>query len=145
MIFVDRLSYSGVLALSTFEDRYNYLRIGGQIGVDTFGLERIFNQRFYNSKEWKDARRLVIARDGGCDMALPGYDIFDRPMVHHITPITLVDLHNHSDKLFDPENLILVSHRTHNAIHYGSYDQIREPQLVERMPFDTCPWKGGKA
>lgn len=137
--------YSELITLPTLEERYRYLRIGGEIGIDTFGLERIFNQRFYSSKEWRDVRQLVISRDNGCDMALPGHDIFDRPMVHHINPISLVDLHNHSDRLFDPENLILVSHKTHNAIHYGSYDQIRETEYVERKPFDTCPWKGGNA
>lgn len=137
--------YSELITLPTFEERYRYLQIGGEIGIETFGLERIFNQRFYTSKEWKDIRRKIVVRDNGCDMAFPEHDIFDRPMVHHINPISLADLHNHSDKLFDPENLILVSHSTHNAIHYGSYEQIREMVYVERQPFDTCPWKGGKA
>lgn len=135
--------YSELITLPTFEERYRYLRIGGEIGIDTFGLERVFNQQFYRSKEWRDCRRLITVRDNGCDMALPEHDIFDRPMVHHINPISLVDLRNHSEKLFDPENLILVSHRTHNAIHYGSYDQIRETEYIERQQFDTCPWKGG--
>lgn len=137
--------YSELIALPTFEERYRYLQIGGEIGISSFGLERIFNQRFYSSKEWKAVRQKIISRDNGCDMALSEHDIFDRPVIHHINPISLIDLHNHSDKLFDPENLILVSHQTHNAIHYGSYDQIRETEYVERRPFDTCPWKGGNA
>lgn len=137
-------SYSELISLPTFEERFRYLKLNSEIGVSTFGLERIFNQMFYSSKEWKKVRRDVIIRDDGCDMAMPDHDIFDRPVVHHINPITLLDLNNHSDKLFDLQNLILVSHRTHNAIHYGSYEQIREIEMVTRKPFDTCPWKGGR-
>lgn len=137
--------YSELLTLPSFEERYRYLQIDGEIGIETFGLERIFNQQFYTSKEWKDTRRKIIVRDNGCDMALVDHNIFDRPVIHHINPISLIDLRNHSDKMFDPENLVLVSHRTHNAIHYGSYDQVREMEYVERRPFDMCPWKGGKA
>lgn len=136
-------TYSELISLPTFEERFNYLKLNAEIGVSTFGLERIFNQMFYSSKEWKSARFEIIIRDDGCDMAMPEYNIFDRPVIHHINPITLSDLNSHSDKLFDHENLVLVSHRTHNAIHYGSYEQIREREMIERKPFDTCPWKGG--
>lgn len=142
-MFMHDKTYSELISLPTFEARFNYLKLNAEIGVSTFGLERIFNQMFYSSKEWKTIRSRIIIRDDGCDMAMPEHDIFDRPVVHHINSITLSDLNNHSDKLFDPENLVLVSHRTHNAIHYGSYEQIREQELIERKPFDTCPWKGG--
>lgn len=137
-------TYDELMTLMSFEERFKYLKLTAEIGITTFGLERIFNQMFYSSKEWKQCRRDIMIRDNGCDMAMPDHDIFDRPVVHHINPLTIYDLNNHSDKMFDPQNLILVSHRTHNAIHYGSYEQIREIPMVERKPFDTCPWKGGK-
>lgn len=138
-------TYSELSLLQTFEERYRYLKLGGQVGVDTFGFERIFNQRFYKSKEWLDARNAVIIRDCGCDMGLVGHEVFDRPIIHHMNPITMRDLHLHSDILLNPEYLVLVSHRTHNAIHYGD-DKILacNQDLIERKPNDTCPWKGGK-
>lgn len=138
-------TYTEFSRLLTFEERYRYLKLGGQVGLDTFGFERIFNQRFYKSKEWADVRNAVIVRDCGCDLGIDGLEIFDRPIVHHMNPITIKDLHSHNDILLNPEYLVLVSHRTHNAIHYGDDQLLKHGQvLIEREPNDTCPWKGGK-
>lgn len=137
-------TYTELVKIPTFKERYEYLRLGDKVGRESFGLERIFNQRFYHSPEWYQIRRDIFIRDNGCDMGLDDHDIFDRPVVHHMNPISFTDLHQHTDNLFNPEYLILVSHRTHNAIHYGSFDLIREPELIERVQNDTCLWKGGK-
>lgn len=136
-------TYSELMMLETFEERYRYLRLGGKVGQDTFGMERILNQRFYHSKEWNDVRSAIMVRDNGCDLGVDTRVIFDRPIIHHMNPITTKDLASHSDYLLNPEYLILVSHRTHNAIHYGDDSLIEDVVLVERLPNDTCPWKGG--
>ena len=133
-------SYTELSKLKTFEERFEYLRLNGSVGEDTFGFDRIFNQVFYRSKEWKSTRDFVIVRDGGCDLGVEGYDVCERIMVHHINPITMDDINNRSPKLFDPENLISTSHRTHNAIHYGDASLLVTTP-VERSANDTCPWK----
>lgn len=133
-------TYQELSQFSTFEDRYRYLRIGGRVGADTFGFDRVFNQRFYSSSEWKRVRHEVITRDMGCDLGIADREIFGRIIIHHMNPISLRDLEEGSDFLLNPDFLICVSHDTHNAIHYG--DEHLLPRLPpERTPFDTCPWK----
>lgn len=132
-------SYSELRVLPSFEERFNYLCLAGTVGDITFGSERHLNQRFYNSYEWKQARNWVIVRDNGCDLGILGREIHSTIYIHHINPITPDDLKFRSLALFDPENLISVTHRTHNAIHYGDVNNLqRDP--VERRPGDTKDW-----
>lgn len=135
-------SYSELMTFDNMLDRYNYLKLSGDVADITFGSRRILNQDFYASKAWKDARRSAIIRDSSCDLAIPEYEIYSKPVVHHINPITIEDVMNERwDKLLDLENLITVSYNTHQAIHYGSDSML--PKLpIERRPGDTCPWKG---
>lgn len=128
------------MTLPTFEDRYEYLRVGGRIGVETFGYDRYLNQILYNSHEWRRFARRIILRDGACDLGCKGYDIPVRPTVHHINPVTVEDVINRDPKVFDEENVITTSHNTHMAIHYGSADSLIKPP-VDRRPNDTCPWR----
>lgn len=134
-------SYSELSCLKTFEERFNYLRLNGRVGRDTFGFDRIFNQRFYKSEEWKSIRNYIITRDNGCDLGAEGYEIRgERILIHHMNPISLEDIETGSDFLLNPEYLITTIHFTHNAIHYG----INNPQErfgIERSKNDTCPWK----
>ncbi len=134
-------TYSELVLLKTFEERFNYLRLDGQVGKDTFGFDRIFNQMFYRSKEWLQVRDKVIVRDCGCDLGVEGYEIFGRRIIiHHMNPISLEDIEQKTDFLLDPEYLITTIHPTHNAIHYGDENLlIRAP--VERTKNDTCPWR----
>lgn len=134
-------SYSELSKLETFEDRFNYLRLNGQVGRDTFGFDRIFNQQFYLSREWKRTRDHVIIRDNGCDLGVEGYEIHgQRIIIHHLNPISLEDIEKQTDFLLDPEYLITTIHLTHNAIHYGDENLLtRAP--VERQRNDTCPWR----
>lgn len=135
-------SYNELLTMSSFEDRFRYLMVGGTVGIETFGFDRIFNQRFYMSKEWKSVRNKVITRDYGCDLGLKDYPIFGNSIVvHHINPISMEDLENHTDFLFDLNNLITVSSVTHNAIHYGQSNYPKTLQPIERFSGDTCPWR----
>ncbi|QFP95394.1 HNH endonuclease [Arthrobacter phage Makai] len=132
-------TYSQLKSLTTFEERFEYLSLKGVVGQETFGFERYMNQQFYRSKEWKDIRHVVIARDEGNDLGIPGYEIFDRPIVHHMNPMT-PDLIEHGDSdILNPEYLILVTHQTHNAIHYGDASRLART-LVERKPGDTRLW-----
>lgn len=140
VIQMNTKSYSELIQFSNFLDRYRYLRIGGSVGKETFGLERYFNQIFYTSNEWKTIRRKVIVRDNGCDLGVRGYEIQGRVIVHHINPITLKDIEDHCDKLLDPENLITTVHNTHNAIHYGD-EKLLFLEPVKRFKNDTCPWR----
>lgn len=138
-----RLSYSELMQIDTFEDRFLYLQQsakGVPIGVETFGCNRYLYERFLNSDEWKSIRNKVIDRDNGCDLGIYGHDIHSRATVHHINPITKEDVLNHSPKLFDLDNLITSSLYTHNALHYGSLNSLPEP-LKERSKNDTCPWR----
>lgn len=134
-------SYSELIRLNTFEERYEYLRLDGEVGVDTFGFDRIFNQRLYRSTEWRQLRDKIIVRDNGCDLGVEGHEIYGhRIIIHHINPITLTDIERHSPILFDPENLITTIHSTHNAIHYGDAELlVRDP--IVRTKYDTCPWR----
>lgn len=133
-------NYSELKLLPTFEERYNYLRLRGKVGQDTFGFDRIFNQMFYRSREWRSIRDYVIARDNGCDLGIEGYEIHGKVLVHHMNPITLDDIERNSDFLMNPEYLISTAHITHNAIHYGDENLlIKAP--IERTKNDTCPWR----
>lgn len=133
-------SYRELSRLHTFEERFRYLRLRGDVGRDTFGFDRVFNQKFYNSSEWKRVRRKVILRDNGCDLGIPGHDISGVILIHHLNPITMKDIEDGSDALLDPDNLICTSHLTHNAIHYGD-ENLLPKNPIERKPNDTCPWK----
>lgn len=133
-------SYQELSRLKTFDERFEYLKIGGVVGESTFGFERFMNQMLYNSSKWKRIRNQVIIRDNGCDLGLDGYDIQDKIIVHHMNPMTVDDLKEFSEDVFNPEYLICVSPMTHNAIHYGDRNLLPKP-FVERRPGDTCPWK----
>lgn len=134
------LSYKEMLTYDTFEDRLKYLSLAGRVGEETFASHRYLNQRFYRSREWKNLRNHIVARDLGRDLGVEGYEIAYGPsiMVHHINPLTLDDIREGSDKLFDPDNLITVTQLTHNQIHYGTGNS-RLP-MVERKPGDTKLW-----
>ena len=133
-------TYSELSKLSTFKERFDYLRLNGKVGEDTFGHSRFLNQDFYSSPEWRRTRRNIIVRDNGCDMGLEGYSIQGRIYVHHINPITVDDILERRSKLFDPENLICVSSMTHEAITYGIEDMLPTDPVIRR-PNDTCPWR----
>lgn len=133
-------TYSELIALPTFEERYRYLRLRGSVGKDTFGFDRYLNQNFYRSLEWKRIRDQVIIRDNGCDLGIEDRMIPGRVMIHHMNPITEQDILRATDILLNPEYLICVSHTTHNAIHFGDEDLLITNPVV-RTPNDTCPWK----
>ena len=133
-------SYSELIKLPTFEERFEYLKLNGVVGTDTFGFDRHLNQTFYHSAEWKRLRNYIIVRDSGCDLAVDGYEIRGRIYIHHMNPVLLKDIETRSDFLLDPEFLICTTFMTHYAIHYGSEDLL--PKLpVERAKNDMCPWK----
>lgn len=132
--------YSELCLLETFEERFRYLQTNQAIGNFTFGFERYLNQWFYKTKEWKDARRFVILRDKGNDLGVEGRPINGPIYVHHINPIDVTDIRNHSQVMLDPENLISMSFETHNAIHYGSEEYLETQTFEERKPGDTIPW-----
>ncbi|MBQ9037029.1 MAG: hypothetical protein IJ115_06230 [Erysipelotrichaceae bacterium] len=133
--------YSELIKLPTYEERFLYLKMTGQVGIETFGFERYLNQTFYKSEEWKKVRRQVIIRDNGCDMADDTHPINGRIIIHHMNPITEKDILRRKEDILDPEFLICVSLRTHNAIHYGKKDYAKEHEMIVRKPNDTCPWK----
>jgi hypothetical protein len=132
-------TYSQMRTYETFEERFEYLCLAGEVGAETFGFDRWMNQMFYRSREWKDARDFVIVRDNGCDLAVPGYEVHGGALVHHLNPMTPEDLIEGSEWVLDPEYLVLTTKRTHNAIHYGDASLIRKP-LVARRPGDTKLW-----
>lgn len=132
--------YSELILLPTFQARYQYLRLNGEVGKETFGFDRYMNQFFYRSPEWRRVRDFIISRDEGCDLGIPGREIFGRVIIHHMNPIRPEDIRNRSELLLNPEYLITTIHDTHLAIHYGDeHLLLQEP--VERRPNDTCPWK----
>lgn len=138
-------SYSELCKLQTFEERFEYLMLGGAVSELTFDSYRYVNQAFYTSTVWRRIRDAVIVRDLGCDLGVPGYDLLDGIYIHHMNPITLDDLEDWDNPyLVDPEFLITTSFNTHQAIHYGSSDFLRSLQ-TERHPWDTCPWKDNKS
>ena len=133
-------SYDALILLDTIEDRYNYLRIGGGVGHETFGFDRYLNQGFYQSAEWKRVRDEVISRDNGCDLGLEGYEINGRILIHHMNPIRPNQIKFFDPDILDPDFLISCSHKTHNAIHYGD-ENLLPRRIVERRPNDTTLWR----
>ena len=133
-------TYSELTTFDTFEERFEYLKLEGRVGRETFGYDRYLNQLLYKDKEWLRTRRDIIIRDNGCDLGIPGRQIHGKVLVHHIDPITVEDILNRHPKVFDPDNLVCTSLLTHNAIHYSD-DSILPKDPIERRPNDTCPWK----
>lgn len=133
------LSYSQMMQHESFQDRYEYLKLAGEVGADTFGADRHLNQKFYRSTEWRRLRNFIIVRDAAFDLAHPDRVISGPILVHHINPISPDDILHASDLLFDPDNLVCVSRDTHNAIHYGDYSLV-DKDYVERTPGDTKLW-----
>ena len=133
-------TYSELQRFSTFPDRFRYLALRGQVGASTFGFDRYLNQGFYRSREWRHIRDEVIVRDDGCDLGIEGYEIHDRIIIHHMNPLTVDDIVDGDDSILDPEFLICVTHKTHNAIHYGDERQLPR-ERVDRRPGDTRLWR----
>ena len=133
-------TYSELITILTFEERFEYLQLKGSVGKDTFGYDRYLNQVLYRSPEWKRLRNQIIIRDDGCDLACDGYDVYGKVLIHHLNPITVEDVLARSRKVFDPDNLVCVSHNTHNAIHYGDVDLLVTGPII-RTKNDTCPWR----
>lgn len=134
-------SYSELIKIPSYEERYEYLKLGGSVGELTFNGHRYLNQKFYSSDpEWKRIKREVIIRDNGCDMAHEDFPVNSKIIIHHINPITIEDLIKRNPMIFDLDNLVCVSMNTHNAIHYGDISLLALPP-VERVAFDTCPWR----
>ena len=133
-------TYSELITLPTFEERYRYLKLGGKVGEETFGFDRYLNQKFYRSEEWRQLRNFVIVRDGGCDLAIDGREIHGRILVHHMNPLRKEDVVNKTKFLLDPEYLICTIKNTHDAIHYGD-ESLLITAPIERTKFDTCPWR----
>lgn len=133
-------TYSELITLPTFEERYRYLRLGGRVGEDTFGFDRYLNQAFYKSDEWLAIRNYIIVRDNGCDLGIEGREIHGRILIHHMNPISVDDILARSDYLLNPEYLICTVKRTHDAIHYGDESSLLTIPK-ERTRNDTCPWK----
>lgn len=136
---MNRRTYGEMLLYESYLDRYNYLRLDGDVGGSTFGSDRYLNQHFYKSREWRNIREFVIARDEGMDLAHPDYPIGEQILVHHINPLTAEEVEMGGEGLLNPNNLICVSHMTHNAIHFGDSRLLRQP-YVERAPGDTKLW-----
>ena len=131
--------YSDLIYWDTFEERYEYLRLGGTVGVETFGFDRYINQDFYRTQAWKSAREQTIIRDNGCDLGVEGHEIHGQLLVHHMNPMTAEEVIHGADWITDPEFLITTSHITHNAIHYGDRKLLRTPYIA-RVPGDTRLW-----
>jgi len=132
-------TYNELRRYETLEERFRYLAVRGEVGHATFGFDRYLNQQFYASQQWRHIRNHVISRDNGCDLGIAGYEIHDRIYIHHLNPMTIRDIVTGDPSILDPEFLISVTHRTHNAIHYGDERSLLRP-LVERRPGDTKLW-----
>ena len=133
-------TYSELIAFPTFEERFKYLQLNGQVGESTFGFDRYMNQVFYRSQKWKSIRDFVIIRDCGCDLGVEGYDIHGKIIIHHMNPLSMRDIETESDFLLNPDFLICTTHTTHNAIHYGD-ENLLVTAPIERTKNDTCPWR----
>ena len=133
-------TYSELITLPTFEERFKYLQLNGQVGESTFGFARYMNQVFYRSQKWKSIRDFVIIRDCGCDLGIEGYDIHGKIIIHHMNPLSMRDIETESDFLLNPDFLICTTHNTHNAIHYGD-EKLLVTAPIERTKNDTCPWR----
>lgn len=136
-------TYSELIKLPTFEQRFDYLNLHGKVGESTFGFDRYLNQKFYKSSIWKQIRRDVIVRDNGCDLGIKDYEILGKVIIHHMNPVTIDQLSsNDLSSILNPDYLICTSLDTHNAIHYGDKTLLTQcVKNIERSPFDTCPWK----
>lgn len=140
-------TYEELIKYKTFEDRFKYLKLNGEVGSATFGFDRYLNQAVYKSYEWQKIRKKVILRDYGCNLAIPDMMIPRKVIVHHMNPINEDDILNRTEYLLNPEFLICTDHITHNAIHYGDEGRITfspyhlANQLAERKPNDTIPWR----
>lgn len=136
-------TYSELISIPSYEDRFRYLSIGGAVGADTFGCHRYLNQILYSSTEWKAFRRQIIIRDNGCDLAHEDHSLpaGSKLLIHHINPLTVEDIINRSPKIFDPENVITTVFDTHQAIHYGNDSFLIATAVIDRKPNDTCPWR----
>lgn len=132
--------YSELIQLPTFEERFEYLKLQGRVGEETFGFDRYLNQLFYTSDEWKSTRNEIIVRDLGCDLGIKDREIYGRILIHHMNPITKEDILKRSKFLLDPEYLITTTKNTHDAIHYGDKNLLGQAP-INRRPNDTCPWK----
>lgn len=132
-------TYSDLSRIDTFEERYIYLALHGEVAYSTFGFDRYINQKFYTSSQWRHVRRQVILRDEGCDLGIPGYEIHNRLVIHHMNPMTFDDIAHGDPSVVDPEFLITTTHQTHNAIHYGDAKMLPKPH-VDRRPGDTKLW-----
>ena len=133
------LRFSELEQIPTFEERFAYLALRGQVGEPTFGFDRWMNQQFYRSTEWRQIRSYVLARDRACDLAMEGYEIHSRPIIHHMNPMSVRDIQHSNEDILNPEFLISTTHRTHNAIHYGDADLLVK-QYVPRRAGDTKLW-----
>lgn len=133
-------TFSELIEIPTFEERFEYLKLGGFVGEETFGFDRYLNQNFYRSYEWRQLRNQIIIRDNGCDLACEDRDIFGKVIIHHMNPITTDDLIHNSDFLMNPEYLICTTKQTHDAIHYGDLNSLMSIPK-ERHPNDTIPWR----
>lgn len=132
-------TYSELAFFDSFDDRFDYLKLGGEVGVATFGFDRYVNQAFYRSREWRSVREQVLIRDDGCDLGMAGFEIHVSPLIHHMNPVGLSDILGREDWIFDPEFLITTTKKTHNAIHYGNPSPY--PKVVSRRePGDTRLW-----
>lgn len=136
-------SYSKLITLPTFEERFKYLKLDGVVGEDTFGFQRWINQELYHSSKWRQFRDKVILRDNGCDLAMEGFEIFGPILIHHLNPISYNDILNKNSNVFDLDNVVCTRHMTHNAIHYGD-ENLLSTSPIQRSPNDTCPWKNIK-
>ena len=136
-------TYTELIQLPTFLERYRYLKLGGKVAEETFGWERYINQEFYTSNEWRRFRNSIILRDLGCDLGVRGYEFAPNEIVliHHMNPITTKDILNQTEFLMNPEYVIACRKRTHDAIHYGNESAIFDYELVQRTPNDTAPWR----
>ena len=133
-------TYTELITIPTFKERFEYLKLGGKVGAETFGFDRYLNQTLYRSAEWKRFRRDIIIRDNGCDLACEGYEIHGMILIHHINPLTIEDVINRSYKIFDHDNVVCTILNTHNAIHDGD-ESLLVTEPIVRTPYDTCPWR----
>lgn len=133
-------TYKDLRRLSTFEERFEYLKLSGSVGAATFGFDRYLNQLLYHSKDWRRTRDHIIVRDNGCDLGIDDRDIHNGILIHHLNPITVKNIERNDDCVFDPNNLICTCHNTHQAIHYGDSNLLTRLPDIRRQN-DTCPWK----
>lgn len=133
-------TYSELITIPTYEERFEYLRLDGLVCEETFGFDRYLNQIFYNSGEWRSLRNDIIIRDNGCDLAMEDYDIHGRIYIHHMNPIAITDILTQSDFLLNPDFLVCTAFRTHQAVHYGDISLLSTAP-IERTRNDTCPWR----